>query len=357
MRPAVQCVLRQEEIIVQDSNLPALQGRAAAAFVYLPLIVEGGCIGAFSVQSFKSNAYSPKDLMALRTMQPYIAAALNNADAYQQLMTTLDELRRTQSQLVQAEKMAALGTLVAGVAHELNTPIGVAVTAASTLEVWTQDFVKRYKEGGLKKSEMEAYIQTAETGANLTLRNLERAANLIQSFKQVAVDQTHDEMRRFKVGAYIHEIITSLQPMLKTTQHRVELVATNDIEVLNFPGALSQIITNFIQNSLKHAFEGFRTDGFITIVVAKANDMDVAITYSDDGAGIPDDVLPRIFDPFFTTKPGEQGGTGLGLHIAYNLATQKMGGTLRVESKEGVGTTFFMTMPIEFTPEEAEGNE
>lgn len=262
-----------------------------------------------------------------------------------QLQHNLDELRRTQTQLVQAEKMAALGTLVAGVAHELNTPIGVAVTAASTLQTRTRDFVKRFTEGGLKKSELEQYVQTADTGADLTLRNLERAANLIQSFKQVAVDQTRDDVREFRLGAYLQEIVTSLQPMVKITKHRIVLDVPAEVRMVNYPGALSQIITNLVQNALKHAFEGFRDDGTMTIAVSPMTDEQVTITFSDNGRGIPADIKPRIFDPFFTTKPGEQGGTGLGLHISYNLATQKMGGAMQVESEEGAGTTFIVQLP------------
>jgi ligand-binding sensor domain-containing protein/signal transduction histidine kinase len=261
------------------------------------------------------------------------------------LIETLDNLRRTQKQLVQAEKMASLGTLVAGVAHELNTPIGVAVTAASTLQERTRTFVKSFTSGGLKKSELDAFIKNAQIGADLTLRNLERAADLVQSFKKVAVDQTSDERRRFKLGAYLREISTSLQPMLKATQHRIEISFAEDVELDSYPGAFSQIITNFVQNSVKHGFDGFADAGVMCVEVRRSG-QSVVLEYSDNGRGIPSEVLPRIFDPFFTTKPGEQGGTGLGLHVVYNLATQKLGGELRCESGGGVvGTRFIITLP------------
>jgi signal transduction histidine kinase/Flp pilus assembly protein TadD len=255
------------------------------------------------------------------------------------LQEQLETLRRTQTQLAQAEKMASLGTLVAGVAHELNTPIGVAVTAASTLDVRTKDFVKRYQEGGLKKSELDAYVQTAQMGADLTLRNLERAANLIQSFKQVAVDQTTDNKRRIGVKSYIAGIITSLEPKWKTTRHRVELVCDETLEMETYPGAIAQIITNLIDNSLLHGFQGYTEEGIMRIKVENQDpNNQVTITYSDNGKGIPPEVLPRIFDPFFTTKQA-QGGTGLGMHIVYNLVTQKLRGEISCHS-DNYGTTF-----------------
>jgi len=264
---------------------------------------------------------------------------LNNA----QLQEQLETLRRTQSQLAQAEKMASLGTLVAGVAHELNTPIGVAVTAASTLHSRTQDFAKRYTEGGMKKSELEAFVQTAQTGADLTLRNLERAANLIQSFKQVSVDQTYDNIRRFGVKQYLHEIITSLQPKWKTSGHRIEIECDETLEMETYAGAIAQIITNFVMNSLLHGFDGLTEEGVMRIE-AEQEGNNVVIKYSDNGRGIPPEVLPRIFDPFFTTKQAN-GGTGLGMHIVYNLVTQKLGGTIQAESHFGSGVHFSIHIP------------
>jgi signal transduction histidine kinase len=263
------------------------------------------------------------------------------------LQEQLETINRTQTQLAQAEKMASLGTLVAGVAHELNTPIGVAVTAASTLDVRTKDFVKRYQEGGLKKSELDAYVQTAQMGADLTLRNLERAANLIQSFKQVAVDQTTDNKRRIGVKSYIAGIITSLEPKWKTTRHRVELVCDETLEMETYPGAIAQIITNLIDNSLLHGFQGYTEEGIMRIKVENQDpNNQVTITYSDNGKGIPQEVLPKIFDPFFTTKQA-QGGTGLGMHIVYNLVTQKLGGEILCENAGTLsGATFSLTFPV-----------
>ena len=311
--------------------------------------VAGMFVLILAMSLFLSNRRKKRDNDKLKEQQ----TALEKQSQEIQLKNTelhesLETLRRTQNQLAQAEKMASLGTLVAGVAHELNTPIGVAVTAASTLHVRTHDFAKRYAEGALKKSELEAYVQTAKTGADLTLRNLERAANLIQSFKQVSVDQTYDNIRRFRVKQYLHEIITSLQPKWKTTGHRVEIECDEALEMETYAGAIAQIITNFVTNSLLHGFEGFTEEGVMRIEAERVGS-NVVLKYSDNGRGIPPDILPRIFDPFFTTKQAN-GGTGLGMHIVYNLVTQKLGGSIRCESALAggfpSGTTFIVDIPV-----------
>ncbi len=343
--PAVQCVSFQKEVLLQNEDIPVLVGAQVSSLVYLPLVADEYVIGAFSVQSFKKNAFSAYDINILRTISPYIAAALKNAKSYQEVQYALETLRRTQTQLAQAEKMASLGTLVAGVAHELNTPIGVAVTAASTLKSRTDIFTQRYAEGGLKKSELEAYIETAKTGADLTLRNLERAADLIQSFKQVAVDQTSDNKRRFKLRSYLEGVITSLEPKWKAARHQVEIECDESIELETYPGAVAQIITNLIENSLLHGFQGFTEEGLMRIVAEKKGER-ITLTYSDNGRGIPPEVLPRIFDPFFTTKQA-QGGTGLGMHIVFNLVTQKLGGEIVAEKTDEIGARFIIHLPTE----------
>ncbi|MFY8000987.1 MAG: ATP-binding protein [Candidatus Kapaibacteriota bacterium] len=371
-RLSVQCYHEQREILDNDRITTAVIGFIPHSVMFVPLIVEDRCIGILSAQAIQAGAYKPHHLTLLSAIASTAATALDNAAAYktieeqsdllqqqaQEIQITntalqeqLETLRRTQTQLAQAEKMASLGTLVAGVAHELNTPIGVAVTAASTLHSRTNDFLKRYREGGLKKSELEAYLETAQIGADLTLRNMQRAADLIQSFKRVAVDQTSDERREFNLGQYLYEIVTSLQPMLKGRGAQIMVSVPSDISLRSYPGALSQIITNLVQNSVKHGFEDYQADAVMTITVkspkGKADDTpEVVIEFADNGRGIPEAILPRIFDPFFTTKPGEQGGTGLGLNIVYNLVTQKLGGKLQCFSEINVGTRFIMTLPL-----------
>jgi signal transduction histidine kinase len=260
-----------------------------------------------------------------------------------QLSQAVEDLRATQSQLVEAEKMAALGGLVAGVAHEINTPVGVGVTAASLLEDKTIAFREVYQRGNMKRSDLEKYLHTAEQSGSMLLKNLKRAAELIQSFKQVAVDQSSEERRKFKVKAYLKEILVSLRPRLKRTQHTIQINGDEDLTLDSFPGVFSQIVTNLVMNSLIHAYEPDEW-GQITFYFEQ-EDGRLNFEYGDDGRGIPEENLSKIFEPFFTTGRG-QGGSGLGLHIVYNLVTQKLDGTIRCESKVGVGTRFIIEVPL-----------
>ncbi|MBI1319578.1 MAG: ammonium transporter [Candidatus Hydrogenedens sp.] len=268
-----------------------------------------------------------------------------------ELRETLDRLERTQSHLVTTEKMAALGELVAGIAHEINTPVGVAVTGASHFQKRTQDLLRAFEGGSMKKSDFEQYLRLAGDSSTMLLSNLERAANLVQSFKQVAVDQSSEARRPFDVRQYTNDVLLSLRPKLKRTRHVVTVNAPDGLEIESYPGAFSQIITNLIMNSLLHAFEPDGA-GVISISYERQGDQ-LYMTYSDNGKGIPQENLGRIFDPFFTTRRGT-GGSGLGLHILYNIVSVKLGGGIECESKLGEGTTFRIHAPI-CVPEEIHG--
>jgi ligand-binding sensor domain-containing protein/signal transduction histidine kinase len=254
--------------------------------------------------------------------------------ANSELRETLDRLTLTQRQLLEAEKLASLGGLVAGIAHEINTPIGVSVTAASHLAEEATRLAEAIKTGNLKRSELERFEHAALEGSQLILRNLQRADRLIRSFKQVAVDQSTEDRRVVDLGICINEILTTLGPSLKKTPHRVEVFCPHPVVCETAPGALYQIITNLVMNSLIHGFDGGR-DGLIEIHVSRHEDS-VAIDYMDNGAGMDEVATAHIFDPFFTTRRGS-GGSGLGMHIVYNLVTQVMGGTIVVDSAPGAG--------------------
>ncbi len=259
------------------------------------------------------------------------------------LTESLEELNIAQAQLVETEKMAALGRLVSGVAHEINTPIGVSVTASSTLSSDIKKIREELENGQLKKSSFEEFLGHAEEGSSIIERNLYRASGLIRNFKQVAVDQSVEEIRKFYFSEYLIEILSSLQPKWKHSRVKVITDFPEDIEITTYPGALAQILTNLISNSLKHGFDGGKSSGTITIKVRHSDD-NVILDYIDSGKGMSKEILQQIFDPFFTTKRGS-GGTGLGMHIVYNLVIQKMKGTINCTSQPEKGCHIVIALP------------
>jgi signal transduction histidine kinase len=263
--------------------------------------------------------------------------------ANEQLTRTVEELRQAQRQLVDAEKMAALGGLVAGIAHEINTPLGISVTAASHLESEVRRITELLANHALKRSDLDLYQQTALESAQMILRNLQRADKLVKGFKQVAVDQSSEQRRTINLAEYLDEILTSLHPALKKTQHRVLVDCPSGIELDTYPGALYQIMVNLAMNSLLHGFDGI-DEGSIRIRASVDGDS-WELDYRDDGRGMTEAVRRRIFEPFFTTKRG-RGGSGLGLHIVFNLVHQVLLGTLRCESEPGKGARFILKCPV-----------
>lgn len=260
-----------------------------------------------------------------------------------ELSIALENLKSTQSYLIQSEKMASLGVLVAGITHEINTPIGVSITAASHFTELSKDLKNEFKAGFLDNQMIEEYLADMVEVSSIIQSNLRRASGLIQSFKQVSADQSSEEQRTFNVKSYIGEIIFSLQPKLKKTKIQIEVICEDNIDINSFPGAFSQILTNLIINSLIHAFDS-ASKGKIVIQAEKADNW-LLLQYSDNGNGINSEVQPKIFDPFFTTNRGN-GGTGLGLYILYTLIAQKFGGTIDCESTPEKGTKFNIKLNI-----------
>ena len=279
---------------------------------------------------------------AMVPLTPQVLAMRTPAELQREIDKAVDRLRETQAQLMQTEKMASLGALVAGVAHEVNTPIGVGVTAASTLHAGAAELRRQYDAGGLRRSDLERFVAMADESSQIILRNLQRAADLVQSFKQVAVDQSSGERRVFPVRDYLDEILLSLGPRLKKTPHAVTLECPEALRADSYPGALAQIVTNLINNSLLHAWPG-DARGAIRIEV-REDAGTVLMDYRDDGVGIAPEHLARLFEPFFTTKRGA-GGSGLGMHIVYNLVTQRLGGRIRVASEPGRGIHVHIGFP------------
>lgn len=262
----------------------------------------------------------------------------------EELEESLRKLRMTQDQLIQKERLAALGNLVAGVAHEISTPVGVGVTETSFLAQKASDLQEKIEAGGLTRSFLLAFAKTAVESSSSILKNLFRAADLIRSFKQVAVDQTSENRRTFKVKAYLEEILLSLNSQLKQTSHRVIVDCPDDLTLNSYPGAFSQIVTNYVMNSLLHGFEGIE-EGTIEFHV-RVERSEILIHYRDNGNGMDDNALKQVYDPFFTTKRN-CGGTGLGMQIVYNQVTQNLGGRISCTSTPGKGVDFLIRLPLE----------
>ena len=259
-----------------------------------------------------------------------------------ELERTVDRLHHTQAQLIHSEKLASLGGLVAGLAHEVNTPVGVALTSASSLQQATRRVRDSLAQGGIRKSDLQGYLDLAGEAVDLILRNTERAAQLVLSFKQIAADQVGEERRSFELAAYIAEVVASLRPLLKKRGAEVAVKCSEEIVIEGYPGALAQVLTNLVMNSLTH---GFGEDGAALIhIELSQRDEWVRLRFSDNGKGIEPEHLAKVFDPFFTTRRG-QGGTGLGLNIAHNIVHKQFGGTMTVSSPQGEGATFELHFP------------
>jgi len=265
-------------------------------------------------------------------------------ESNQELLSTLEKLHEFQGQLVETEKMASLGDMVAGIAHEVNTPIGLGVTASSLLADKLHEIKTAFDNKTLKSSQLKKFLTDSDENVAIIFRNLERAAKLISSFKKVAVDQSSAEMRTFNVKGLLDEVLLTLSAKLVSANVSISVICPEDLYVNSKPGPINQILINLILNSIYHAFEG-RDKGVITISIMNLSDQ-LHINYSDDGIGIDDSIKAKIFDPFTTTKRGS-GGSGLGMHLVYNLVTQALDGHIVLENEFEHGVNFDITFPVE----------
>lgn len=269
------------------------------------------------------------------------------ASRTQELQDSLESLKKAQVQLVQSEKMAALGNLVSGVAHEVNTPLGNAITGGSIIVRETQQLLRQMEEGTLKKSFMEQKLHILNETADLLLKSINHAANLIRSFKRISVDQSVEDKREFNLYEYLEEIMLAFHNKLKKIPVTVIVEGDHDLIIRSYPGAYAQIISNFIQNSLLHGFNNTTPDATITIHF-EVHEQHLILTYADNGAGMDAKIKKIAFEPFTTTKRNA-GGTGLGLNIVYNLITQTLAGTIELDSEPSKGVKLTMTLPVELS--------
>jgi signal transduction histidine kinase len=287
---------------------------------------------ARAVDVFRENA------VARRQAEADLKAAKERAE------TALAELQETQQSLIEAEKLAALGGLVAGVAHEVNNPIGIGITVASSFARRCDQFAQEVRDGAVRRSRLDEFLSGSQEAAKQLVANLNRAADLVQSFRQVAVDRSQAERRTFDLKEATEQIVASLRPALKRSSIALSLDLPEGIVMDSYPGPYGQVLTNLVLNALVHAFPDSRT-GSIRLTARAIGSFQVEVEFVDDGIGMSAEVQHRAFEPFFTTRRN-RGGTGLGLHIVYNLVTRQLGGRLRLESDLGHGTTFRIRLPL-----------
>lgn len=269
----------------------------------------------------------------------------------EELEKSLIDLKQTQQKLIESEKMSALGNLVSGIAHEVNTPLGNAITGSSIIIKETENLQNDYNNETLTKSTMEKRLLVLNDTSKLLLKTLNYASGLIKSFKQISVDQVTNDIRVFDIKNYIQEIFLTNHNKLKIIPVKVEIQGDN-IEIKNSPGVIAQIFNNLIQNSIIHGFEDIKKEAQITVNIEQ-DDNNLIIKYEDNGNGIRDDIKERVYEPFVTTKRNT-GGTGLGLNIVYNLVHQKLKGTLEMQSQKNLGTKFIIVIPKENSFKEKE---
>ncbi|MGE0752140.1 MAG: ATP-binding protein [Variibacter sp.] len=292
---------------------------------------------ARAVEVFRENA------VARRRAEGELRASKEHAE------NALSDLRETQRNLIEAEKLAALGGLVAGVAHEVNNPVGISLTVASSLARRCDAFATELKEGQLRRARLNEFVDGTREASNQLVLNLQRAGELIQSFKQVAVDRSHETRRQFDLRESTEQIVASLRPGLKKAHLALDIDVPAGILLDSYPGAYGQVLTNLVLNAATHAFPDGR-DGTLRIDAHAMAGPQVEISFIDDGVGMTEDVQRRAFDPFFTTRRN-YGGTGLGLHIVYNLVTRRLGGRIALASAPNRGTTFRIVLPLVAPPE------
>jgi signal transduction histidine kinase len=349
----MRATLAQPDLILLDIIMPGLDGletcrrlKAEAGTRDIPVIFMTGLsdsnqiVGGFGVGGvdYITKPFRIEEVLAR------IRTHLALRQANRELKQMYETLNRAKEDLVHNEKLAGLGALVAGIAHELNTPIGNSLMVTSTFELQTNAMSEQFNESTLKRSELGTYLEGAQTTTEILMRNLQRAADLVSNFKQVAVDQTSAQRRSFLLAEVVTGNILTLTPTIQRTPYTVTHSVPPQLTLDSYPGPLGQVIANLINNAIIHAFDG-RDSGQVVLTVSEEDDDWISLQLRDNGNGIASHNLHRIFDPFFTTKLGV-GGSGLGLHIVHNIVTDILGGRITVRSTVGQGTCFTLSLPL-----------
>lgn len=351
----MRAALAEPDLIMLDIVMPGIDGfetcrrlKADARTREVPVIFMTGLSDAKQIVS--GFAAGGVDYITKPFRTEEVLARINThlalRRANEELKQAYQSLARAQEDLVQKEKLAALGALMAGIAHELNTPIGNSLMVASTFESQTGAIREHFANGeNMRRSELASYLENAGTTTEILMRNLQRAADMVSNFKQVAVDQTSMQRRAFLLSEVVSSNVLTLMPAIKRTPFQVVQAVPDALMMDSYPGPLGQVVANLVNHAIMRAFDG-RSEGRVEIVAEYETSDHIALHVRDDGNGLSAADRERVFDRFSTTKAGA-GGSGLGLHIVHSIVSDILGGSITVASTEGYGTCFTLSLPLE----------
>jgi signal transduction histidine kinase len=351
-------VVHEPDVLLSGGYSELQKTSGYRSILIVPMLRDEVAIGAIAVMHLEPQLFPKAQVELLRTFAGQAVIAIENTRLFnelqertRQLSQSLDDLRAAQGSLVQTEKLAALGRLVAGVAHEINTPVGTSLTVASALIDKTRKFEAGVAKGDVRRSTLTEFIAASREAASQIMFNLGNAVELIQSFKQVAADRNVSDRRRFDLGEVTDQVVRGLRFGLRGKNVTVTVDCASDLAMNSYPGPYGQVLTNLVLNSAAHAFpDGAK--GSVHIAAQASGRNNVEVLFSDDGCGMSPEVKRQVFDPFFTTRR-DQGNTGLGLHIVHNIVTNRLGGRIHLETKPGMGTKIQIVMPREAPLESA----
>jgi signal transduction histidine kinase len=343
-------VVHEPDVLVSGGYSELQRTSGYRSILVVPMMRDEAAIGAIAVMRLEPQLFPRAQVELLKTFAGQAVIAIENTRLFteveartRQLSQSLEDLRAAQDSLVQTEKLAALGRLVAGVAHELNTPVGTSLTVASAF-INKADRFEAAVASGVRRSTLTEFIATSREAASQIMINLNHAVDLIQSFKQVAADRNVSDRRSFDLGEVTEQVVKGLRFGL-----RRNLVVSVDCEpglaMNSYPGPYGQVVTNLVHNSAVHAYPD-GTRGSVHISAHASGKHNIEVLFSDEGCGMSPEVRRQIFDPFFTTRR-DQGSTGLGLHIVHNIVTNRLGGRINLESRPGAGTKIRIVVPRE----------
>jgi len=345
-------VVHEPDVLISGGYSELQRTSGYRSILIVPMMRDDVAIGAIAVMRLEPELFPRAQVELLKTFAGQAVIAIENTrlftelqDRTRQLSQSLEDLRAAQDSLIRTEKLAALGRLVAGVAHEINTPVGTSLTVASAFINKTNRFEADLARGDMRRSTLTDFIAAGREAASQIMANLGNAVDLIQSFKQVAADRNVSDRRRFDLGQLTEQVVKGLKFGLRSQNLTISVDCAPNLAMHSYAGPYGQVLTNLLLNSAVHAFpQGERVS--VRIAAQALGEDNVEVLFSDDGCGMSPEVRRQVFDPFFTTRR-DQGSTGLGLHIVHNIVTNRLGGRINLETRPGAGSRFRIVVPRE----------